>query len=578
MNTEPVKSSLANRPFLNWLVETLRDNPEIAIFLALALGFLIGGLRIKKFTLGNVTGVLLAGVLIGQLNITISPNVKSVFFLMFLFAVGYSVGPQFFRGLKSDGLPQVLFAVIQCVACLLAVYFAARMAGYNMGQAAGLLSGACTISAVLGVAGDTMGQIGLSPDQNKAMMDAMPIAYAVTYLFGTAGSAWFLASIGPKLLRVNLARECADYEAKMGGQLEETGGISGYRRLTARAYEVKPGSKWAGRTVGEFEARFNMPRLFIVRVRHKSKVSEPNPDTRIEAGDILGVGGPRELLLQHGAEFGSEVEDPEMFDFPVQVLDVVITNKKIAGMTLQQLRDSEAGKSARGVFLRKVIRSGREMPLTADMKVDRGDVLQIAGSTRDTERVAKDIGYPDRATEKTDVVFMGLGIAIGALIGAIVIPIGQVPLSLSTSGGALIAGLVCGWLRSVHPVFGRIPGPALWVFNNIGLCTFIAVVGITTGPAFVAGLKSAGLSLFLWGVFVTTLPFVVGIFAGKYIFKMHPGIVLGCCAGARTTTAALGAIEEEAKSKVPALGYTIPYAVGCVVLITWGVVIVLMMK
>lgn len=578
MNFLAYTSPLENRPLLNWLVDTLRDNPDIAIFLALAVGFLIGGLRLGKFSLGNVTGVLLAGVLIGQLKITISPDVKAVFFIMFLFAVGYSVGPQFFRGLKSDGLPQVLFAVIQCVASLLAAYIAAKLAGYNMGQAAGLLSGASTISAVLGVASGTIGQMGLTPEQQKAMLDAMPVAYAVTYLFGTAGSAWFLASIGPKLLRVDLAKECADYEAKMGGQLEEGGGVSGYHRLTTRAYEVKPGSKWVGRTVGEFEAQFYMPRLFIVRVRKKSNVAEPRPDTRIDAGDILGLAGPRELLLQHGAEFGPEVEDPAMFDFPVQVLDVVITNKKIAGMTLQQLRDSEAGKSARGVFLRKVVRTGRNMPVTADLKIDRGDVLQIVGSTRDTERVASEIGYPDRATEKTDVVFMGLGIVIGALLGAIVIPIGKVPLSLSTSGGALIAGLVCGWLRSVHPLFGRIPGPALWVFNNIGLCTFIAVVGITTGPAFVAGLKSAGLSLFLWGVFVTILPFVVGIFAGKYIFKMHPGIVLGCCAGARTTTAALGAIEDEAKSHVPALGYTITYAVGNVLLITWGVVIVLMMK
>ncbi|HEY1788173.1 MAG TPA: aspartate-alanine antiporter [Verrucomicrobiae bacterium] len=578
MNSVPVTSPLASRPLLTWLVETLRHNPEIAIFLALALGFLIGGVRLGKFTLGNVTGVLIAGVLIGQLNITISANVKSVFFLMFLFAVGYSVGPQFFRGLKSDGLPQVYFAVIQCVACLLAVFVAAKLAGYNMGQAAGLLSGACTISAVLGVATDTMGQFNLPPDQHKAILDAMPVAYAVTYLFGTAGSAWFLASIGPKLLRVDLAKECAAYEAKMGGKLDEEGSMSGYRRLTTRAYEVKPDSKWTGKTVGEFEAQFNLPRLFIARARQKLKLAEPGPDTRIVAGDILGVAGPRELLLQHGAEFGAEVEDPEMFDFPVQVLDVVVTKKQIAGMTLQQLRDSEGGKSARGVFLRKVIRAGQEMPVTANMKIDRGDVLQIVGSTRDTERAALEIGYPDRATEKTDVVFMGLGITIGALIGAIVIPIGQVPLSLSTSGGTLLAGLVCGWLRSVHPVFGRIPAPALWVFNNIGLCTFIAVVGISTGPAFVAGLKNAGLSLFLWGVFVTTLPFVVGIFAGKFIFRMHPGIVLGCCAGARTTTAALGAIQDEAKSKVPALGYTIPYAVGCVLLITWGVVIVLMMK
>jgi putative transport protein len=578
MNPETVNSPLASRPLLHWLVETLQHNPEIAIFLALALGFLIGGVKLGKFSLGNVTGVLLAGVLIGQLNITISPNVKAVFFLMFLFAVGYSVGPQFFRGLKSDGLPQVFFAIILCVACLLSAFVAAKAAGYSMGQAAGLLSGACTISAVLGVASDTMGQIGLAPEQHKAMVDAMPVAYAVTYLFGTAGSAWFLASIGPKLLRVDLAKECAEYEAKMGGAGDAGDQMTAYRRFTTRAYELKADSQWVGKTVGDFEAQFKVSRCFIMRIRHKLKVAEATPETIIEAGDILGLAGLRELVLEHEADLGPEMDDPELFNFPIQILDVVITNKKIAGKTLQELRDSEEGRGARGVFLRKLIRTGQEMPFNPGTKIDRGDVLQIIGSTRDVDRAAAELGYADRATDKTDMVFMGLGIVIGALIGAVVIKIGQVPLSLSTSGGALFAGLICGWLRSVNPTFGRIPGPALWVFNNIGLTAFIAVVGITCGPSFVAGLKSAGISLFLWGVFVTTVPFVVGIFVGKYLFKMHPGLVLGACAGARTTTAALGAIQDEAKSKVPALSYTVTYAVGNVLLITWGVVIVLMMK
>ena len=565
-------------PVMNWLFNTLRSYPEIAIFLALALGFYIGGLKFGKFSLGNVTGVLLAGVLIGQLNITISPNVKSVFFLMFLFAVGYSVGPQFFRGLKSDGLPQVFFAVILCVACLLATFVAAKLAGYSIGQAAGLLSGACTISAVLGVAGDTMGQIGLTPEQHKAMVDAMPVAYAVTYLYGTAGSAWFLASIGPKLLRVNLAKECADYEAKMGGAADAGDQMSAYRRLTTRAYKVEKQSKLVGKTIAEFEAQFSMPRVFILRLRQASKVCDVDPLMVIRSGDVLGLAGPRELLLKIEAELGPEVDDRELFDVPIQLLDIVVTNKEFVGKTLLEIRNSDAAQQVRGVFLRKLIRTGQEMPFNPGTKVDRGDVVQVVGPVQEVEKAAKRLGYADRATEKTDMVFMGLGVAIGAIIGAIVIKFGQVPLSLSTSGGALMAGLVCGWLRSVNPTFGRIPAPALWVFNNIGLCTFIAVVGISCGPGFVAGLKEAGISLFLWGVFVTTIPFVIGIYAGKYLFKMHPGIVLGCCAGARTTTAALGAIQDEAQSKVPALGYTITYAVGNVLLITWGVVIVLMMK
>jgi putative transport protein len=565
-------------PIMNWLFNTLRSYPEIAIFLTLALGFYVGGLKFGKFSLGNVTGVLLAGVLIGQLNITISPNVKAVFFLMFLFAVGYSVGPQFFRGLKSDGLPQVLFAVILCVACLLSAFIAAKAAGYSVGQAAGLLSGACTISAVLGVAGDTIGQLGLPADQQQALIAAMPVAYAVTYLYGTAGSAWFLASIGPKLLRVDLAKECADYEAKMGGAADADDQMSAYRRLTTRAYQVGADSKLAGKTIAEFEAQFTMPRVFILRLRQASKICDADPKMVIRPGDVLGLAGPREMLLKIEAVLGPEVDDRELFDVPIQLLDVVITNKAYAGKTLLEIRHSEAAQEVRGVFLRKLIRTGQEMPFHAGTKVDRGDVVQLVGPVKAVDQAAKELGYADRATEKTDVVFMGLGVVIGALIGAITVHFGTVPLSLSTSGGALMAGLVCGYLRAVNPTFGRIPAPALWVFNNIGLTAFIAVVGISCGPSFVAGLKAAGISLFLWGVFVTTVPFIVGIFAGKYLFKMHPGIVLGACAGARTTTAALGAIQDEAQSKVPALGYTITYAVGNVLLITWGVVIVLLMK
>jgi putative transport protein len=194
------------------------------------------------------------------------------------------------------------------------------------------------------------------------------------------------------------------------------------------------------------------------------------------------------------------------------------------------------------------------------------------------ERAAEAIGYADRPTEATDIVIMGLGIAIGAAIGAITIRLGAIPLSLSTSGGALVAGLICGWLRSVNRTFGRIPAPALWIFNNVGLNTFIAVVGIGAGPGFIAGLKANGLALLLAGVVVTVLPFVIGLLVGKFIFKMNPALLLGACAGARTTTAALGAIEEVAQSKVPAMGYTVTYAVGNILLTTWGLVIVLMMS
>jgi len=559
---------------MDWIVKTFQQYPELAIFLTLALGYWIGNLKVGKFSLGAVTGVLLAGVLIGQMHITISPNVKSVFFLLFLFAVGYGVGPQFFRGLKSDGVPQVIFSVLQCLASLFTAYVVAKFLGYDIGAAAGLLSGSQTISAVLGVATDAINQLGISPEQKTELINHMPVAYAVTYIFGTAGSAWLLASIGPKLLRVDLPAECKKLESKMGGTEAEPGVMTMARRFDVRAYRVVNQSL-VNRTVAELEALPKEARVFIVRVRRGGTVIDPEPKTVIVQDDLVAVATRQELLVERGTMIGPEVDDKELLDFPAQALDVVMTNKSFSGKTLAELAGHE---SARGVFLRNIVRAGQEMPFTPGTTIDRGDVLTLVGTKRDVDRAAKELGYADRPTNMTDMIFVGVGIVLGGLVGAITIKLGGIPLSLSTSGGALIAGLVFGWLRSAYRTFGRIPAPALWILNNVGLTTFIAVVGIGAGPSFVAGLKQAGVSLFLAGIVVTSVPLIIGVLIGKYIFKFHPGINLGACAGARTTTAALGMIEDVAKSKVPALGYTVTYAVGNTLLTIWGLVIVLLMS
>jgi putative transport protein len=563
---------------VDWVAQTFRHYPEIAIFAALVVGFSVGSLKLGQFSLGSVPAVLLAGVVIGQLNITISPSVKSVFFLMFLFAVGYGVGPQFFRGLKNDGLPQVVFACLVCVAVLLSTYVAARLAGYHAGLAAGLLSGAATISAVLGVAADTINGLTLPPDRAKAWTDAMPIAYAVTYLFGTAGSAWFLAFVGPRLLGVDLIRECQDYERRLGGVRSQEVGVATHSGIAFRTFRIAANSKFVGQRVSDLEEELGQPGVpaFVTDIGRNGRIVPADPDGPIQGGDVLAIAVAQEALVRR--EAGPEGDDPELLDLPADIVDVVITNKTLVGKTLQQIAEAHEHHPGPGVVLRKLVRQGQEMPFTPGTTVDRGDVLQVMGAKRDVERAVQVLGYADRRTEKTSVAFAGLGVGAGAVIGALSIVMGGVPLSLGTSGGALAAGLVCGYLRAVNRTFGHIPEPTLWAFNNMGLTIFVAVVGITTGPGFLKGLKEAGISLLLWGVFVTVMPFIVGIFAGKYVFKFHPGILLGACAGARTTTAALGAVQEAAQSNVPALGYTATYAVGNTLLIIWGVVIVLMLR
>src|SRR5215470_9691280 len=355
---------------MHWLVDALRHNPELAIFLTIALGFLVGRLRIGSFSLGTVVGTLLAGVLVGQLDIKVPGIVKTVFFDLFLFTTGYKVGPQFFRGLRKDALSQVTLTVVLCVTCLLTAYAAALILGYDIGTAAGLLAGAFSESTVIGTAGEAINRLAL-PDAEKAqLVNNIPIAYAVTYLLGTAGLVWFLPVMGPKLMGINLKEESRKAQSRTPGAVEaEPGIISAGRRFDVRAYRVT-NVDFANRTIAQLEALPKTFRFFVLRIRRGAELIVAQPGMVIRPDDVIAVAARQENLLEHGDKIGPEVIDRELLDIPIETLDVVVTNRTLIGRTLGELANQEF---ARSVFLRRLTRSGEEMPVTADLRIDRGD-------------------------------------------------------------------------------------------------------------------------------------------------------------------------------------------------------------
>jgi putative transport protein len=560
---------------MEYLVSALREHQELTIFLTLAVGFFIGRLRIGTFSLGTVVGTLVAGVLIGQLDIKVPAVVKNVFFDLFLFTIGYKVGPQFFRGLKKDAMPQLAVTVVLCVTCLVSAFTASKLLGYDMGTAAGLLAGAFTESTVIGTAGDAINRLELPAAEKAALVNNIPVAYAVSYLVGTAFIVWFLPNIGPRLMGIDLKEESRKLQAQVVGSSEaEPGVISALQRFAVRAYRVT-NDRLLNRTVASVEALPVGQRVFISRIRRDGAIIEPEGDTITRPGDVLAVMTRSELLMARGAEIGPEVDDTELLDFPVQVLDVVVTSRAMAGKTMMELATLE---SSRGVFLRKLERLGQPMPFTLETRIDRGDVLSLIGAKPAVERAAKDLGYPDRPTVATDMIFVGLGIFIGGLVGLLTVVVGGLPLTLTASGGALIMGLVFGWLRAVRPTFGRIPEAAMWVFETVGLTVFIGVVGLSAGPSFIAGLQKSGVSLILVSLVVALVPHITAILFGRFVLRMNPVILLGACCGAGTITAGLRAVQEKAESTLPALGYTVPYALGNILLTAWGPVIVALMR
>lgn len=566
---------------VHWFVESLRNNPSLAIFLTLGLGFLIGQLKYKTFSLGNVTSVLLVGVLVGQLDIPIPGPIKNAFFLLFLFAIGYSVGPQFFHSLRGDGIKQVLFACVLCVLCLLTTWVVALVMHYDIGEALGLLAGSQTMSAILGVGTDTMNSVSATAAEKKAWVDIMPVCYAVTYVYGTIGSAYLLANVGPAMLGglKKVKAETAELERQMnqGSAFLDPNYINALRPVAFRAYKVEADFFDTPKSIDEVESYLKDQgrRLFVERVRQNGKVTEISPEVKIAKGDEIVLSGRRQYIIGDEKWIGTEVNDAELLSFPAEQMQVTISRKGAGGKTVDQIR---AMKEMYGVSIKSITRGGASIPVLSQVQVHPGDVMTIVGLQTEVAAASSALGYADKQSDKSDLILVGLGIFIGGIIGLLTIHFGKVPVSLSTSGGALIAGLFFGWLRSRRPTWGHIPSPAVWLFNNLGLNMFIAVIGINSGPSFVSGLQEVGWLLFVMGAVCTSVPLLLGVIIGKKIFKFPAAINLGCCAGSRTTTASLGAIQDAIGSSIPAMGYTVTYAIGNTLLILWGVVIVLLMS
>ncbi|MFI9111351.1 aspartate-alanine antiporter [Streptomyces venezuelae] len=555
-----------------------QPHPELLVFLTVALGFLFGKLRYKAIALGAVTGCLVAGLLLGaQFKVTIDGTVKNLFFTMFLFALGYKVGPQFFRGLKKDGMPQVVNAVVVCVTGLLVSWGFAVMLGYGPGLSAGLLGGALTQSAVIGVAQDAIGNLpGLSAEQMKTEENLVAIGYAVTYPLGTILCAMLLANVLPKLYKRDLAQESAQLAKELDAPGDNPDLAEGYYEVVLRAYQMDH-SPLVGRTIDDFENQQKElgHRIYITRVRREGQILAHDQRTVLRSGDVVAVSALRGSLVDFDARthIGPETDDVELLGYETETLHVVASEKAQLGRTVAEVRREPFMV---GVYIDKIYRSGAEFPYRLSTTLERGDTVVLTGPKRLVDPAGKALGKPVPTSFATDMLWVGLGIFLGGCVGIPALTVSGVPISLSTSGGALIMGLVFGWIRGKYPTYGNVPPGAQWFMDTLGLCLFVAVVGINAGPSFTSGLSTAGWGLLVWGAVATVVPLLVGFGFGHYVQKIRFPILMGVLAGGQTTTAAIGAINEQSKSQIPTLGYTIPYAVGNVLLTIWGAVIVIL--
>lgn len=563
---------------LGWIGDVLRAHPEIALFLCLSIGYAIGQIRFGPIQLGGICGTLITALVVGQLGVTLEAGVKNVFFMLFIFALGYAGGPQFFANLNAKGLRIGLLCLIEVVVVLALVMAATHFMRLDPGTAAGLMAGAATESAVVGTATDAISKLALAPEQIKQLQANVVTAYSITYIFGLITIVVVTSQIFPLLLRVNL-REAADKLWKaMGGREEDAGASAAAPELVGRVYEVTAD---IGGTVGRLHARLQSSGSLQGLMRGGQKIGF-DADTRLQQGDRLLIVGHRRAVVDMAtaaAGLGRESADTGDFGLVLQSAEVVLRNKAANGLTLRQLSQARPGSTplvGGSVLVASVERGGRLMPLLPELQLQMGDKLQVFGTADELAPAVTALGEPVLKSIKTNIAFASIGIVLGVWIGMFSAKLGGIALSLGTGGGALLTGLVFGWYQARHPSRLSIPEDALGLLKDIGLATFIACVGLASGPQAMGLVKQYGISLPLMGVAIAVLPAVCSLLVGHFLLKFEAPVLLGAIAGQQCSTPALSAIQSAAGNTTPLLGYTITYAISNVILPLMGPVVVAM--
>jgi putative transport protein len=548
------------------ILEALREQPVITLFLIIGVGYLIGNIRLGSFSLGPVAGVLFAGLFLGHFDFRMNAGVQSVGFALFIFSVGYQAGPRFFDVLKKDGLKYFLLAVVISGTGFFVAIMATKILAMAPGTSAGILSGGLTSSPTLAAAQDAIrtGQVaipeGLTADD---MMGNVATGYAITYIFGLAGLI-AMVKLFPQMLGINLAKEAKElevqYDAKSGSQLTN---------VSARIYRVNNNelTKIPFKKLRELY----WDNTSLIRVKRGGQFLKLDPEGFLQIGDELRILAPVEFFTENVSKFGEEISPEVSTELGSKTAQVVVIKKNAVGKSLRELDIARKY----GVLVKSVKHGNFDLPLDIDYKLSKGEILSVVGFPENVDLLGEEIGHVERDNPETDMVTFSFGIVLGAIVGLLAVKVGNISIGLGSAGGLLTSGLIIGYMRSIKPTFGRLPEAARWILMDFGLLLFMAGVGLRAGGDILETFATAGPSLILAGIAVTLCPILVGYFFGRKVLKINPVLLFGGITGSMTSGAALSVVTSTAKSQLPSLGYTGAYAFANVILTILGSLILL---
>ncbi|WP_114858612.1 aspartate-alanine antiporter [Azospirillum brasilense] len=559
---------------MSWLHSIVNQSPEIALFLSLAGGYWIGKFQFGKFQLGGVAGSLLVAVVISQIGVSVDNGVKAVLFALFIYAVGFESGPKFFQSLGRQSIREIILAVVLAVSGLATVVIMARLLGLDKGLAAGIASGGLTQSAIIGTASSAIGKLGLPAEEVQRLQGNVAVGYAVTYIFGSFGAILVCVNLLPWIMKRGIRDDAIKAESAMlaGAHFLARGEEYAMPPLVGRLYRIE---RAAGRTVAQIEADSADGPVSVERVKRNNALIGLQPDLRLEAGDVVLLVGRRSGVVGLADTLGPELQSSQGMDLIMLVRDVAITNPAFVHRTVAEIRKLSSANLYHGVYVTGLKRSDRPLPIAPDTVIEAGDVVTLYGTAEDVQRVAASVGTEVIASDKTDFIYHGLGLALGLLVGLAVIRIGDIPLTLGSGGGALLAGLLFGWYRTRNLAIGNMPTPASTLLRDLGLAGFVAVVGLQSGRQAVSTVIESGLSIFLVGVVVTLVPMIITLFVGRYLLRYdNTAIFAGALAGSRSANPAFGEVLDKAGNSIPTVPFAITYALANVFLTLLGPLVV----
>ncbi|MCC8180921.1 MAG: aspartate-alanine antiporter [Planctomycetes bacterium] len=558
---------------IHWL---LNASPELTLFLCLALGYRIGKINFGKFQLGGVAGSLLVAVIVSQFGVTADGGLKNVLFALFIYAVGYESGPQFFRSLNRQSIREILLAACLAITALATVLVLAKLFHLDKGMAAGIAAGGLTQSAIIGTAGDAITRLGLAADQVTAMQQNVAIGYAVTYVFGSFGAIIVCVNILPWFMKRTIRDDAMNAEASLAAGLDvlQPGEELAVRKIVGRIFRLNQG---IDTTVGKIEsvaADSEYP-VTVEQVKRGTALLAPTSNLTLTGGDYLLLVGSGEAVHQAAGGVAEEVYNIDGMELKLKRHEVVVTSNEIHGQPLSTVRNFTHDQSSHGIYLLDLVREGTAVAITPDTTIQRGDILTLYGSDRDVVRAASGIGTVITRGDKTDFVYMGIGLVVGLLIGLITVRIAGLPLTLGSGGGALLSGLLFGWMRTRKPTIGYMPSGAIQILKDLGLAGFVVVVGLQSGLQAVETVKQRGLTIFFVGVLVTLIPLILTMIIGRYLIGYkNVAVFAGALSGSRSANPAFGEILNKAGNAVPTVPFAITYAIANVLLTLLGPLVV----